>query len=192
MSEQGGRYQRSFEGLIGAIIVTVLGVVAFVVFRSVFSNAPDQDVPEIDLAQEVFDLQESGAELVYPASLPEGWKATRVDPTPASRDQRPRYDINLFTGSDEFVGIRQADEDAAVLLADAGVDDARTADPLTDVGDLASTWDGWSDPDGDHAYTAEVGEDTVLVYGAVSADELADVVARLTADPVSRPTSTPS
>ncbi|MEO9325697.1 DUF4245 family protein [Nocardioides sp. C4-1] len=190
MSEQGGRYQRSFEGLIGAIIVTVLGVVAFVVFRGFFSDPPEQDVPDVDLAAEVLNLQQNGADLVYPATLPEGWKATRVEPTPATRDQGPRYDINLFTRDDEFVGIRQADQDAAAMLADAGVDDVRTADPLTGVGDLAPTWDGWSDPDGDHAFTASLGEETVLVYGAVDPDELADVVARLTTAPL--PTASPS
>jgi hypothetical protein len=189
VSEQGGRYTRSFEGLIGAIIIIVVAVLGFVVFRSLFSDPPEQDVPEVDYLMLVRGLQDNGVDVVYPADLPAGWRASKVSYTPGDR---PRLEINLYTDDDEFVGIRQVDDGVDDLLEEAGVDDADVGTPLTgtSTGTFADTWDAWSDPDGDHAYTAELGEDTVLVYGAVSAERLADVVSRLTTDLL--PGATPS
>ena len=34
MSEQPGRYQRSMSGMVGALLVTILAIVAFVGFRA--------------------------------------------------------------------------------------------------------------------------------------------------------------
>ena len=195
VSEQGGRYQRSFEGLIGAIIIIVVVVLAFVVFRGVFSDPPVQDLPEVDYREEVLGLQSNGIDVVYPADLPEGWQATEVRYQPG---ERPRFELNLFTDDDDFVGIRQVEEDVDDLLEESGMEDADEADPLTGTaaGDVAGRWDAWSDTDGDHAYTTEVAGETVLVYGSVGADELADLVARLTTEalptPAPSPTPTPS
>jgi hypothetical protein len=189
VSEQGGRYTRSFEGLIGAIIIIVVAVLGFVVFRGLFSDPPEQDVPEVDLPMLVRGLQDIDVDVVYPADLPVGWSASKVSYTPG---ERPRLEINLYTDDDEFVGIRQVDDDVDDLLEEAGIEDADEGTPLTgaDAGSVADRWDEWTDPDGDHAYTADVDGDTVLVYGAVSARDLAGVVGRLTTDPV--PTATPS
>lgn len=187
-SGQGGRYNRSFEGLIGAMIVMVLVVVGFVLYRGLFSDPPELSVDAVDYRAEVADLQANGLDVVYPATLPDGWKATRV---PFEPGEKPRFGINFFTDDDDFVGLRQVEEDVDDLLEESGVEDADEADPLTGVGGVASTWEGWSDPnDGDHAFTAEVGGRTVLVYGDVPADELAELVGLLTEAPV--PATTPS
>ncbi|MFB9313630.1 DUF4245 family protein [Nocardioides plantarum] len=190
MSEQGGRYNRSFEGLIGAIIVIVVAVLGFVVFRGLFSDPPEQEVPEVDYVMLVRGLQDIGVDVVYPADLPEGWQASKVQYDPG---ERPRVEINLYTDDDEFVGIRQVDDDVDDLLAEAGIEDADEGTPLTGpaAGSVADRWDSWADPDGDHAYTTTVAGDTVLVYGGVSADELADVVGRLTTDSLTTPSSSP-
>lgn len=187
MSEQGGRYNRSFEGLIGAMIAIVLFVLAFVVYRGLFSDPPVQELETVDYSEEVLGLQNNGIEVVYPESLPEGWRATEVRYDPNS--EQPRFELNLFTDGDDFVGIRQVDEDVDDLLGEAGVDEADEDEPLTGdaAGAVAEQWEGWSDEDGDHAFTTTVttaaGEQTVLVYGSTSADELAGLVAVLTTDP---------
>lgn len=183
MSEQGGRYNRSFEGLIGAMIILVVAVLGFVVFRSLFSDPPVQPVPQVDYEALVSGLQDIGVEPVYPVDLPDGWRATEVRFDPG---KQPRVEINLYTDDKNFVGLRQVDDDVDDLLSEVGVDNPSKGDPLTGAaaGDVAGTWDAWTDEDGDHAYSATVGEDTVIVYGSVPADELADVVSRLTTDPV--------
>ncbi|MDO9456939.1 DUF4245 family protein [Nocardioides sp.] len=198
MSEQGGpsgqagRYNRSFEGLIGAMIVIVLVVVGFVVYRSIFSDPPVQPIPDVDYRAQVLDLQVNGLDdVVYPADLPDGWRSTEVRFKPG---QDQRLEINFFTDDKDFVGLRQVDEDVEDLLEESGVEDAAEEDPLTGdaAGSVADRWDGWSDEDGDHAYSAEVGSQTVLVYGSVSAGDLADLVGRLTTDALPSPSASSS
>ncbi|WP_170286074.1 DUF4245 family protein [Nocardioides rubriscoriae] len=186
MSEQGGRYNRSFEGLIGAIIILVVVILGFVLFRSVFSDPPEQPVPDIDYLTQVRGLQDIDADVVYPTDLPAGWQATEVSYDPG---ERPRFGLNLFTDAKRFVGIRLADADVDDLLTESGVDDATQGDTLTGdaAGAVGGSWQGWDDPDGDHAYSAELGGRTVIVYGSVSAETLADLVGRLTTAPVPAP-----
>ena len=189
MSEQPGRYNRSFEGLIGAIIIIVVVVLGFVVFRGVFSDAPEQDIPEVDYREQVLGLQSNGVDTVYPTDLPEGWRATEVRFEPGDS---PRLELNFFTDGNDFVGLRLVDEEVEDLLEEAGLDRPVEEEPLVGVGDVAEQWDGWSDEDGDHAYSAEVGGATVLLYGSVSADVLADVVGRLSTEPLPTPGPSPS
>ncbi|HET7070318.1 MAG TPA: DUF4245 family protein, partial [Nocardioides sp.] len=75
---QPGRYQRSPSGMVGALIVTLLVILAFVGFRAL--NRSDLDVkPEhVDYLAQVRYAQQAGSEVVYPARLPRGWYATNV------------------------------------------------------------------------------------------------------------------
>jgi hypothetical protein len=58
----------------------------------------------------------------------------------------------------------------------------------TDSGETLTTpvgtWTGWSDSDDDHAWTTEVGDETVLVYSSGDADELRAFVETLTTEPL--------
>ncbi len=182
--DQPGRYNRTANGLIGSMIVMVLAVVAFVLFRSVFSDDLDQGRPDpIDYLPSLQQLQANGYDAVYPPTLPEGWIVTSLDVDPGDR---PAYGLNFFTGDDKFVGLRQADEDVEDLLAEFVDEDVTEQQALTGVA-LGGTWEGWSDDGGDHAYSTTFGDDTVLVFGDVPADDLADLVALLTADALPAP-----
>ena len=191
MSEQGGRYNRSFEGLIGAMIIIVLMVLAFVVYRGIFRDPPETELATVDYRDEVLGLQANGVGVVYPESLPDGWRSTEVRDVPS---EQPRFELNFFTDDDNFVGLRQVEEDVDDLLEEAGIDEPREEDPLTGdaAGDVVSQWDAWSDDDEDHAYSAEVDGRTVLVYGSVSAEDLADLVGRLSTDPLPTPAPSPT
>lgn len=191
MSEQGGRYNRSFEGLIGAMIIIVLMVLAFVVYRGIFRDPPETELATVDYRDEVLGLQANGVGVVYPESLPDGWRSTEVRYVPS---EQPRFELNFFTDDDNFVGLRQVEEDVDDLLEEAGIDEPREEDPLTGAaaGDVVSQWDAWSDDDEDHAYSAEVDGRTVLVYGSVSAEDLADLVGRLSTDPLPTPAPSPT
>ena len=107
--EKPGRYQRSPAGMVGALIVTVLVILAFVVFRAV--NRSDLDVkPErVDyLTQVRFAQQDSVSsrpELVYPARLPSGWYATHVA---FSSGNAPEIALSMLTGEGEYVGFVQS------------------------------------------------------------------------------------
>lgn len=180
MSEQGGggRYTRGFNGMVGAMIFIVGLVLLLVLFRTLISDPPDQSrPPAVDYLDSVQGLQQSGfADVVYPETLPEGWVVTEVA-ADLGEDQLFRF--NLYTDDEDFVGIRQQEAEGVDLddmLGEYVDEDTRSEDPLTGVGTLSSSWDGWSDSGGDRAFSTTVGGSTVLVFGDVGADVLAELV----------------
>ena len=175
-----GRYQRTISGGIGSMIVLVLVVLAFVLFRSVFRDNEAVETEPVDYLSVVGPAQETGFAIVYPPSLPSGWKATSVD---YDRGTRPAWGIGMLTDDGKFVGLRQADEDIDSLL-DTHVDEnAVEGDTVTVDGAIVPEWQQWSDEGGDLAYSATVGDDEVLVWGSAPAEDLLAVVRSLTDAP---------
>ena len=86
----------------------------------------------------------------------------------------------VFTTDDEHTaGLHQEDAGERELLTKyvgAGVTEDEDAELTTDV----ATWTAWVDTDGDHAYTAEHGDNTVLVYSSGDPDALMALVESLT------------
>lgn len=179
MSEQGGagRYNRSPAGLIVAMAVIVLLVIGLFVIRDVVFGTPQERRPvAVEYRDSVQGLQQNGFDLVYPETLPDGWIVSEVG---ADLGDEPSYRINLYTDDNEFVGIRQAATDLDDMLAVYVDENTRSADPLIAVGEVASSWEGWSDGGGDHAYSTVIDGESVLVFGGVSAATLAGLVERL-------------
>jgi hypothetical protein len=58
--------------------------------------------------------------------------------------------------------------------------DATQGDDVRVDGSVAPAWQTFSDPGGDHAFAAQVGGQTVLVYGSASEEQLRRVVESLT------------
>lgn len=184
MSEASGtgqpsRYQRSFGGLIGSIIVLVLVVLGIVVFRGAFRNTPEYQPDDVDYQEMVASIQQLGLEPVYPPALPDGW-STKT----ASFDSgtRPEVDMVFTTDDEHTAGVHQADASTTDLLVTyVGDGTSESGDTLTTS---VGTWTGWDDTDDDHAWTTQVGEDTVLVYSSGDADALRTFVQSLTTDPI--------
>lgn len=189
VSEQdgGGGYNRTASGLVASLVVTVLAVVAFVAFRGVFSKDLQVEPANVDYLGTVADLQAAEFMAVYPPALPDGWRGTSVDFEPG---ERPALSLSFLTDDGDFVGVRQEDAAADDLLQKYVDPNVAEADPLTVTGSVAPVWAGWSDDGGDLAYTAEVGEQTVMVFGSASDADLRLVVGSLTADPVATPSPT--
>jgi hypothetical protein len=182
VSDQGGRYQRSFGGLVGAMVVTLVAIGGFVAFRAVNRDLPDGSPDPIDYLEQVGYAQEADIDVVYPAALPDGWYATSVT---LGQEQPPAWGIGMLTDTGAFVGIRQEQDDVDDLLAtyvdEDHVDDA----PSVSVeGSVAPEWQGFTDKGGDRAYAAEVDGETVLVYGSASEADLRQVLEQLTTEPV--------
>ncbi len=183
--ERPARYSRTPNGLLAALIVTVLAVAAFVVFRSSFRDDPELDNETVDYVEPVKAAQENGIDLVYPSALPTGWRVTSVDFVPGTR---PAWGIGMLTDEGRFVGLRQEDADVDELL-EAYVDE--NADP-GDQGSFESdlqtgTWQTWTDSGGDLAYSTALanGEDsgeTVLVFGSAGRDDQEELISVLTMD----------
>lgn len=179
-SSAPGRYQTSFGGLVGAMIILVIGVLAFVGYRAVFRTEP-VFVPEaVDQAETAQFIAESGLPVVVPSPLPDGWIATSAEVEPGAN---PVWRVGMLTDEQRFVGLRQADLSAESLLAQAYPDDDPVAaDALTVPGAVVEGWDGWvmgEDDDADLAFTGEWEGQTLLVHGSAGADDLTEVIEAL-------------
>ena len=73
MSERPGRYQRSFAGMIGAMVVLLGAVAAFVLFRDVVRDEPETPVRGVDYERPAeYAKEQAGFDLLAPAELPRG------------------------------------------------------------------------------------------------------------------------
>jgi hypothetical protein len=187
MSEQAGRYQRSFSGLLGALLVLVLGIGVYVVLRDVGRVDPADPVQAEDYATPAkFAQRVAQFELLTPRRLPAGWIATSVrfqdDPDHQS------WHLGLLTDQQRYIGIEQAEQPVAAMVADFVDQEARKAGQVDVDG---TTWTRYVDPgrdpdadrttasDGDLALVREAGGATTLVVGTVTQDQLTAVVTLL-------------
>lgn len=172
---QPSRYNRSFGGLVGSIIVLVLVVVGIVVFRGAFRTTPAYEPDDVDYLAMVSSIQQLGIETVYPPTLPAGWSTKTAS---FESGDRPAIDMVFTTDDAHTAGVHQADASATDLLDTyVGSGASESGDTLTTG---VGTWTGWDDTDSDHAWTTELGRDTVLVYSSGDADALRAFVQSLT------------
>ncbi len=176
-----GRYPRTTGGLIGAIIVLVLLVIAIVFVRGAFRETPTYEPEHIDYLALVTSVQQAGLTPAYPAELPEGWYVKDAAFTPGDR---PVLDLAMTTDDERFAGVHQEDRSAGELVDTYLGGDATEGDPVRITGSVAPEWRTFSDSGGDHAFAAELGEEVVVVYGSASEDDLRALVESLTTAPL--------
>lgn len=176
-----GRYNRSFGGLIGSMIVLVLVVFGIVVFRGAFRETPEYEPDPVDYRALVTSIQLGDSTPVYPTELPDGWIVKEATYTPGDR---PVFDLAMSTDEDRFAGLHQEDEGIDSLVQTYVGAGATEGETVTIDSDVATEWQTFTDPGGDTAFAAEVGEETVLVWGSAPEEDLRDLVETLTTAPV--------
>ncbi len=176
VSEKPGRYQRSSSGLIGAMIVTLLAIGAFLLVRSLSRAEVDIQPEAVDYAAAAEAAREAGFDVVAPANLPAGWTATAVD---LDQTDPPLWGMGVLTEEGRFVGLRQEVASVADLVEENIDEEAVEGDPVELDSMLGSTWQTWTDEGGDTGYSIEYGEQNLLVYGSASASDLQDFVGLL-------------
>ena len=181
MSEQPSRYQRSASGLVGAILVLLLAIGAFVGFRALNREELEVRPEPVDHLAAVEALQQEGATVVYPASLPEGWQVTSVESVPG---EELAWGLGMLTADDRFAGVRQEPASTADLVEEYVDEDATPGDPVTVAGELGGRWSTFTDAEGDTALTTQHDGATVLVYGSAPASDLRTLAESLTTAPV--------
>jgi len=177
VSEQPSRYTRSFNGMVGALIVTILFVLAFVGWRALFRDDVDAAAPTVDWQESVVLADDAGLAVVRPSELPEGWQATSVDLVAVG--DNPRWGLGVLTDDGDFIGIRQqgaSEDDLARLYVD---EEPVEGDEVSLASDVASTWQTWSDDRGDHGYSTELGDEALLVYGSAPVEQIEDYIGLL-------------
>jgi hypothetical protein len=184
--ERPSRYNRSFGGLLAAMVVTVVVVAAYVGIRAFFREQPDVR-PEVDYLSCVAYLQAADVAVVHPERLPDGWRATSIH---FERGTPPQWRLGVLTDRDTFVGVVQQKSSVQDLVT-TYVDDSpiagADASPENQLG--VATWRTWSDAGGDHGYSAQpdsgpLAGETLLVYGSAEPDELQAFLGSLTLAPV--------
>ena len=183
---RGGRHEQSVGGLIGALLVLLLGVGAFVVLRDVNRTDPGSPVQAVDYERpEQFAQEVAPFEVLAPEELPEGWIATSVrfeDRSPTS------WHLGLLTDEERYIGIEQAERPLRAMVGDFVDEEAREGATVEVAGATWATWtdperdpaaDPSTDPEGDLALVREDGGTTTLVVGTVSQDALVSFVESL-------------
>lgn len=174
MSEQPGRYQRSVPGMVGAMIVLVVLVGAFVLLRDLNRVDPVSPVQPVDFQQPAdYARGEADFELLAPEELPEGWTATSVRFTDG-REQA--WHLGVLTAERRYVGLEQADRPVSDMVEDFVDEDAERGEDVTVAGEQ---WESWTDEDDDLALVRQTDEVTTLVVGAVPLTTLEEFIATL-------------
>ncbi|HET7195724.1 MAG TPA: DUF4245 family protein [Nocardioides sp.] len=174
-------YQRSTGGLVGALVVTLLVIGAFVAFRALNRDELETRPASVDYREQAGLAQDAGLDVVYPRELPEGWQATSVQAVPG---ERPVWGISLLTDEQRYIGIRREDDQLDDLLATYVDEDVQSRPDVRVAGSVAKDWQVFTDDGGDLAYAAQLGDEVVLVYGSAGEEDLRLVLERLTAEPV--------
>jgi hypothetical protein len=141
-----GRYQRTSGGLVGALLVTVLAVLAFVAFRAVTTDKEPTPVRAVDYEAVVTSARADDQLLVMaPARLPLGWKATSAT---YDGGASPTWHLGTLTDDGKYVGVEES-RSSTEELADEHVDaDAERGEDVTIEG---QAWQTWTDAGGDYA-----------------------------------------
>jgi hypothetical protein len=137
-----------------AVVLGYLGVQALV------TDQPSSAVRTVDWASVVPGARRAASfDLLAPASLPRGWKATSV----SFVDTRPsHWHLGVLTGEDRYVGIEQGYDSVSSMVTDF-VDDRATQGSAVDVS--GRRWSTWTDDGGDLALVRRSAGVTTLVVG---------------------------
>jgi low affinity Fe/Cu permease len=176
VSQQAGRYPRTFGGMVGAMVVLVALVLVWVGFRALTSSQPATPVQRIDYAQEVpLARKAANFRLLAPPRLPAGWHATTVTFT----DTVPQHwHLGVLTARDRYVGLEQAQQPRGSMVAAYVAKDASRGAPVQVGG---HTWSTYTDSQGDLALVRRGarGTTTLVVGHDVPRSDLLDYVASL-------------
>ncbi len=174
-----GRYQRSSGGLVGAMVVTVVAVVAFVAVRSFTSDHDPTPVRSVDYQAMVrAGRADHKLLLMAPPSLPTGWRATSAD---YETGTLPTWHLGLLTDQQKYVGVEEALGGVEDLVEEHVDPDAEQGGDVTIDGE---TWQTWRDPAGDYAVSRSLrvaGEvrESWLVVGSAPPGTIRDFAADL-------------
>jgi hypothetical protein len=161
----------------GALIVTVLVVLAFVAWRGLFRGDAEDTPVAVEWQDSVQLAQQADLRVVHPRDLPAGWTATSVD---LQAGDDPRWGLGVLTADGDFVGIRQQDASIDDLVEQYVDEKAESGDDASVPSEVADTWQTFTDSGGDHGYATEVGDEAVLVYGSAPVADLETYLGLLT------------
>ena len=182
------RYQRSNGGLLGAMIVTVVAVLAFAGIRALTSRNDETPVRSVDYTAMLRAGRAEHKLLMWaPSTLPTGWRATSAS---YSTGVSPSWHLGLLTDGSKYVGVEEARLSVEELVKDKVDKDAEQGPDVTIDG---KTWQSWTDPQGDYAVSRSLKvngtpEESWLVVGSAPDAEIREFAGTLTSGTLTPPT----
>src|SRR4051794_15582891 len=172
-SPGGGRYTRSTGGLVGAMIVTVVAVVAFWGLNALKTDHDTTPVRAVDYTAMMRAGRADHKLLVMaPPSLPDGWKATSAT---YETGTTPSWHLGMLTDTGKYVGVEEALGGVKDLVEEHVDEDAVQG---KDVRIDGQTYQTWTDAGGDYAVSRTVpvpgGAESYLVVGPASPATIRD------------------
>ena len=162
MSEQPSRYNRSFGGMLGALVVLLLVIGAFAVVHLLGSTDPADPVQPVNYSTSArYARQAATFGLLAPRHLPQGWIATSVR-FQGGHDQS--WHLGCLTAQRRYVGLEQARAPLISMLQDFVGDNASRGPNVPVAG---QTWQSWTTPDADRALVRRTPKVTTVVVGRV-------------------------
>jgi len=163
----------------GAMIVTILVIIAFVAFRALNRDELVVEPTSVDYLETVHALQE-GNDLkpAYPVTLPKGWIATRA----VFSADNLAWELDVLTDQKKYIGVRQAvmpDKDLIKKYVD---EKGQRASEVTLADAVTPTWQSWTVDGDDSAYTTELDGEHLLVFGAAGDKTVKAFAASLVVD----------
>jgi hypothetical protein len=169
---------------VGALLVTVLAVIAFVLFRGLIRDDSATPVRAVDYVTAVKAARADQQLLVLaPDRLPLGWKMTSAT---YADGPSPAWHLGALTADTKYVGVEES-RSSIEDLVEEHVDAA--AERGKDVAIRGETWQTWTDAGGDYAVARSLaaGEgrtESVLVVGTAPEQQIRDFAGTLKGGPV--------
>ncbi len=177
--QQGSRYERSMSGMVGAMLVTIVLVLIFVVIRAITRDDVELERESIEYLPVVAAVQEADKlDPAYPPSLPSGWKAI------GAGVRGNGWEMDFETAAGNHISIRQQTRVLQDMVREY-VDEDASDDGIVRVGgEYGDEWRAFSDGQGDQAVAVMLEDNEVLlVFGTAPADELRVFASSLVDDP---------
>jgi hypothetical protein len=172
-------YQRTFPGLIGAMLVVVLAVVGWTLFRAVTSDKEAVPVRTVEWEPVVQAAADADSfPVLAPEQLPDGWRATSATWSQGNG----HLHLGVLTDAGKYVGLEETSGVSMAQLVAQYVD--QDAEKGADTTVDGTGWQIWTDAGGDYAVgrTAKGpdGREThYLVVGSAGPDRIREFAATL-------------
>lgn len=154
--------------MIGAMVVTLLVVGAFVAFRAANRDNSATPIRTVDYSGWVKSGRaDHKLPIFVPDPLPRGWRATSAK---YITGVEPSWHLGLLSAEDRYVGVEESLGSQAQMVKDFVDSDATRGEDVTIDG---VTWRTWTDRGGDYAVVREVAAPDgrpaqVMVVGSAS------------------------
>jgi hypothetical protein len=166
--------------MIGALVVVVGVVAAFMVWRAVNRDNDGVQVQTVDYRSWLASVHSDGKLAgLAPGSLPDGWRATSASYTAGAS---PHWHLGVLTAGRQYLGLEEG-LDPLLDQVHRYVDPAAKRGPDVTVADR--TWQSWTDAGGDYALArqqpAPQGDvpESVVVVGSAPPAQVRAYVASL-------------